>query len=174
MSQVQAATNMALDFPDRYPQLYAFLTEGAMPKSSTPGTTPTEPSVNDAELWRQAVAERAKPTTSPAGSLPDAAPSVSPVMRKGAEARARPQNLVARQLDALQTEVFYRWARTNQSVATVAGTALSLIVLLPAKTEPGSPNFVLAVALAFVAGLTAPFAKDVVSGLSAFSRGSKT
>jgi hypothetical protein len=187
MAQVQAAANMALDFPDRYPQLYEFLTtapkrkEGAPGASSAPETgSATEPSPSDAELWRKAAAARtnasAPPPTDnapPPSSTPDSSVPPSSLQRRGAEARARLQNLVARQLDALQTEIFYRWARSNQTVATVAGTVLTLMVLLPMSAKPGTPNVVLAVALAFVSGLTAPFAKDVVSGLSGFARSSK-
>jgi hypothetical protein len=56
MSQVQAATNMALDFPDRYPNFYEFLTADAARKVGTPGPA-TEAPLSDAELWRKAGAD---------------------------------------------------------------------------------------------------------------------
>lgn len=56
MSQVQAATNMALDFPDRYPNFYEFLTADAARKVGTPGTA-TQAPLSDAELWRKAAGD---------------------------------------------------------------------------------------------------------------------
>lgn len=53
MSQVQAATNTALDFPDRYPNFYEFLTADAARKVGTPGTA-TQAPLSDSELWRRA------------------------------------------------------------------------------------------------------------------------
>jgi len=52
MAQIQAATNMALDFPDRYPALFGFLTMRPPLKPATPAGTPLPRS--DAELWQSA------------------------------------------------------------------------------------------------------------------------
>ena len=151
MAQIQAATNMALDFPDRYPEMYRFL--------ARPGA---EGRASDAELWMKAAALRR-------GGGQEGAPAAE-VLRAGAEARARLQNLVARQLDALQTEVHYRWSRTNQIVAISTGSALTFFVLLASQSPRGPGHIAVMVAMSLVAGLVSPFAKDVVSGLSGFAR----
>lgn len=91
--------------------------------------------------------------------------------RTGAEARARLQSLLSRQLDALQTEVHYVWSRGNQFFATAGGATLTLLVIMAADVARTPGQKWLAVAAALLAGLSSPFAKDVVSGLSSFRRG---
>jgi hypothetical protein len=149
MAEVQAAANMAMDFPDRYPNFYAFLT-----RQPDPGH------VEDSQRW---VAHVAKAKSLQA----DAAPTQDD--REAAKARARLQNLMLRQLDAFQNETGYRWARSNQAVATVVGAAVILYLLLPAAESLAIPlEGVFFIAL--VGGMTAPVAKDVASGLSSFRK----
>lgn len=149
MAQIQAAANMAMDFPDRYPNLYNFLTR--QPDARHP---------DDSKRWKTHV-EKAK-------ALPmDRAPSDDE--REAAKARARLQNLVARQLDAFQTETQYRWARANQIASTAIGAIFIGLVLYPARNQLGIDPSLIPV-LALVGGMTAPVAKDVVAALSRFSK----
>jgi len=158
MAQIQAATNMALDFPDRYPALFGFLTMRPPLKPATPAGTPLPRS--DAELWQSAAKLRGES-------------AISNEMRIGAEARARLQNLVARQLDALQTEVYFRWSRSNQLVATSAAAVLTFLVLFASITVDTPNELAIAIVLSLFAGLVSPFAKDLASGLSSFARSSR-
>jgi hypothetical protein len=158
MAQIQAACNMALDFPDRYPALFAFLTRRPAVSHEDPATE----AVEDAVLWREAAKMRGEGDT-----------QATVKMRAGAEARARLQNLISRQLDALQTEVHYRWSRGNQLVATAAASSLTFFILFAAIPDRSGSNTLIAVLLSLFAGLVAPFAKDVVSGLSSFARSAK-
>ena len=147
LGQVQAAANMALDFPWRYEKLYRFL---AMPAGR-------KDEADDAGAWlayAKAVATGTKPPPSD-----DAA-------RNATQARARIGNLVARKLDAFQNEQAYLWADYNQRVAVVCGTFI-LAGLLCATPKPPSVLEILVVSI--FGGLVAPFAKDVVSALSSIS-----
>lgn len=151
LGQIQAAANVALDFPTVYPALYAFLTEG----SATVGTAA------DHDTWREF-----------APRLAQAAPAEGPSRlafeaesRVCTQARARLGNLVTRRLDAFQTKVEYLWARGNQIVAVVGG-ALLLYYTLPVGTDARPVPAVTRLALAALGGLVAPFAKDVVNALT--------
>ncbi len=149
MAQVQAAANMAMDFPNRYPGLYTFLTR--QPDAHHP---------EDAARWHKHV-ESAKALA--ANQVP------SDEEREAAKARARLQNLVARQLDAFQTETQYRWARYNQIASTVIGAAFIMFVLVPVHDQLHiHPVFI--PFLALIGGMTAPVAKDLVTALSRFSK----
>ena len=153
MAQVQAAANMAMDFPDRYPKFYAFLTR--QPDARHP---------EDAARWQTHV-QNAKALA--ANQAP------SDAEREAARARARLQNLVARQLDAFQTETQYRWARDNQIASTAMGTVFILLVLVPARDSlPISPAHIpfLIPFIALLGGMMAPVAKDLVTALSRFAK----
>jgi len=149
MAEIQAAANMAMDFPDRYPHLYDFLTRQPEPAHR-----------EDANRWLAHV-DKAKSLQA------DAAPTQDD--REAAKARARLQNLMLRQLDAFQNETGYRWARSNQAVATVLGAAVIVYLLLPAAAKLSLPLAGVFV-IALVGGMTAPIAKDVASGLSSFRK----
>jgi len=156
MAQIQSATNMTLDFPDRYPQMFRLLT-ARRPAHGSPAQDGQQ--VSDAQLWLKAAALRR-----------EGAEAAHEALRAGAEARARLQNLVARQLDALQTEVHYRWSRANQIVATSAGAVLAFLALVVSQGTSRPELVPVFIAMSLVAGLTSPFAKDLVSGLSGFAR----
>ena len=145
LGQVQAAANMALDFPWRYERLYRFLAVPAGRRDEA----------DDAGAWlayAKAVATGGKPSDDDA--------------RNATQARSRIGNLVARKLDAFQNEQAYLWADYNQRVAVVSGTILLAGLLFATKTSL-PPLAVLAVSV--FGGLVAPFAKDVVSALSSIS-----
>ena len=146
MAQVQAAANVALDFPMVYPRFYAFLTTG----SAAAGAK------SDQEKWREFAPKLAQGV--PAD--PGARATFEQESRDSTQARARLGNLVTRRLDAVQTRIDYVWARLNQILAVAAG-ALILSYSLP-STIPEFTRFVMSV----TGGLIAPFAKDVVNKLT--------
>lgn len=149
MGQIQAAANMALDFPHLYSELYQFL---ANPLAASEQS-------DDAKQWlayAQAVAEN----TQQSGD----------VARAATQARARIGNIVARKLDAFQTETQYLWAEYNQRAAVVcAGAFLCYLLVGVVHME----NTLKVIALSVFGGLVAPFAKDVVSALSGLTAKAK-
>lgn len=147
MGQIQAAANTALDFPQRYPALYEFLT--AQPGQG--GDTPDE------EVWR-AFCERIERGEKIDVNNPDVEAMISAATR----ARARLDHFVARRLDAFQTVTEYRWARANQFIA-VAGATIFLLYLFLTNAREFSPFVVVA---AIFGGMMSPLAKDVVTALS--------
>lgn len=153
MGQIQAAANMSLDFPVEYPNLYSFLAK-----------VPTEQAekTQDHDLWKNFTAKK-----------PSAAASLTrDESNDAAKARARIGNLVARKLDAFQNETQYAWAKTNQRISVIVGAVLVAIILYSSGfTKDYVFGWVLIWFLAIVGGITAPFAKDVVSGLSQFGKG---
>ena len=150
MGQIQAAANVALDFPTVYPALYGFLTEG----SSMVGAT------SDRDRWKT-FAARMSEAPPPAGERG----AVDVDARASTQARARLGNLVTRRLDALQTRIDYRWARLNQTVAVIGGAALLFYALSTVSQSSQVPAFT-RLLLALLGGLIAPFAKDVVNRLA--------
>jgi hypothetical protein len=151
MGQVQAAANVALDFPDRYKWFYEFLT-------AAPRTSGTE----DQNDWRQFSKKRmnARPRR--------INPQNDEEARRALQARARLGNLVSRKLDALQNRIEYDWARLNQLVSVIGGGALlaALLMQIQAKAESDSKQVVGIVLISVLGGMVAPFAKDVVTALS--------
>jgi hypothetical protein len=147
MGQIQAAANTALDFPQRYPSLYSFLT-------AQPGT---EAVTRDELIWAQFCerverGERLDPESS------ETAAEVSAATR----ARARLDHFVARRLDAFQTVAEYRWARWNQGIS-VAGATVFLFFLM---YQAGNGLTARTVMASIFGGMIAPLAKDIVSALS--------
>ena len=145
LGQIQAAANVALDFPSAYPRLYAFL---ARPDSSATVRT------DDADLWAAFCRAELAPRRRKA---------VESELRAASQARARLGNLVTRRLDALQNTIDYRWARLNQLVAVLGGFIFLLIVLLHHSPRL---NLIQIIPLSLTGGLIAPFAKDLVGALS--------
>jgi hypothetical protein len=143
MAQVQAAVNVAVDFPDTYTKLYHFFTD--IPIGS-------EDERSDAQVWQEFI------TRSDSISNPD---PTDPAVQRATRARARIDHFVARKLDAFQTRSSYQWARKNQYYSVFA-SALFLVGLLIYINVP----IVWAVLLAIFGGMMAPFAKDIVSSLS--------
>lgn len=153
MAQVQAAANMALDFPVEYPHLYSFLAK-----------VPTETSEKnpDHDVWKSFAAKKSSETaTLTKDDSVDAA-----------KARARLGNLVVRKLDAFQNETQYTWANYNQRISVITGSVLiGIILYLSGYTKDFALGWVFIWFLAIAGGITAPFAKDVVTSLSQFGKG---
>lgn len=145
MAQVQAGANMAMDFPDRYPNFYGLVTRQDAALHAA-----------DARRWKAQV-EQARGQA--------LAEHISAEEREAAKARARLQNIMARQLDAFQTQTQFMWARANQLASTLIGAVLMSIALWNA---PYAWFQILAIAV--LGGMTAPFAKDIVSNLSSFRK----
>ena len=136
LGQIQAAANVALDFPDRYAAVYRFLTQGGP----------------DGEVWGRFAASGAAERDAAA--------------REAQAARARLGNLVARRLDAFQTRTQYRWARINQGLAVAIGAGISGYALASTSAFRSGNDFAALAGLSLLAGMLAPFAKDVVSALA--------
>jgi len=151
MGQIQAAAGVAIDFPDRFPEVYAFLTRQA-------GA--------DAEVWKEfclSVANRdpSVPLT-PAEQL-----KADTLLTAATRARARIDHFVARKLDAFQTVTEYVWARANQVLAVLATTAF-LIFIVKDANQAVTWRVIIS---AFFGGMIAPLSKDVVSALSGLRAG---
>lgn len=144
LGQIQAAANVALDFPAAYPRLYAFL---ARPD---PGATRR---ASDDDVWASFCRAELAPRRRKVGE---------PELRAASQARARLGNLVTRRLDALQNTIDYRWARLNQAVAVLGGFVFLLIVLL---NRTPRLSLIQVIPVSLTGGLVAPLAKDLVSAL---------
>ena len=150
MGQIQAAANVALDFPSKYLAFYEFI-------AAAPQVRELRESGDDAKLWRQFSEERME-------GRPRKLSAADDVQARGAaQARARLGNLVSRKLDVLQNQIEFAWARLNQLWSVLGGGALLAWILL--KQQP-APSLQLVVLLSVLGGLVAPFAKDVVSALT--------
>lgn len=146
MGQIQAAVNIALEFPESYPEFFRHITR-------VPGQAGVE---TDIQSWRAYSSRAVK------GDLSNENTADQQVIREGTQARARLDHLVARKLDAFQNATEYRWALINQVISVLLGT----MILWYALAGTGAPKAAYAVAV--MGGLVAPFAKDVVSALSGF------
>jgi len=154
LGQLQAAANLALDFPAVYPEFYEFLTLG----------TATHGQVSDTDKWKNFAQKLLQGVPTEV----NAKAAFEQESREGTQARARLGNLVTRKLDAFQTKVEYTWARINQGVALISGGWFFYYVLSRASgIENVSQSTQVVISL--FAGLIAPFAKDVVSALSGLS-----
>ncbi|MFA6901720.1 MAG: hypothetical protein WC236_01420 [Gallionellaceae bacterium] len=155
MGQIQAAANMALDYPDRYPHTYKFFSqEDLQMMSLQPGGLP-----RDSELW-----ERFATSMAHGGPRAIEAQQESE-SRTAQQARVRIGNLIARRLDMFQNRTLYRWERINQIFSIVVGSGLSAYALLSVTRSESANDFIVLVLMSFTAGMLAPFAKDVVSAI---------
>ncbi len=157
MGQIQAATNVAIDFPDVYPHLFRFLTKmptsvAAARETGRDGTSRPMDDPSDATVWERFIT---KPAHDRQASYSEAE------IQEATRARARIDHFVARKLDAFQTKAEYEWARRNQYWA-VGTAALFLWALLFYIGVPPIP----ATILALFGGMMSPLAKDVVAALS--------
>jgi len=144
MGQIQAAANVALEYPNRYPDLYRFLCH--------PVVAPTrEGETDDATVWALYCARIAINA-----EVPDAD------AKEAHQARVRLDNLARRRLDALQARIAFRWARLNQFLSV----SLGAVILWLALQEVPQMNAIVAAFVAILGGMLAPLAKDLASALS--------
>lgn len=158
LGQIQAAANLSLDFPDRYPHAYAFFAREDLEVRKARAAAHGKP---DSELWAE-FAER----TARAGLTAKAGQRLEEDTRAAQQARVRLGNLIARRLDAFQNRTQYLWARGNQIAAVATGALLTAYVLTRDKDVTGLENVVALVSVSLLAGMVAPIAKDVVSAIS--------
>ncbi|MHB8534117.1 MAG: hypothetical protein ACYDBW_01570 [Sulfuricaulis sp.] len=150
MGQIQAAANVALDFPAKYSAFYEFI-------AALPQVRERRASDDDAKLWRQFSEKRMEGRPHKTSAADDLQ------ARAATQARARLGNLVSRKLDALQNEIDFAWARLNQLSSVAGGGALLAWILLHQTPQL---SLELVVLLSILGGLVAPFAKDMVSALT--------
>lgn len=157
MGQIQAAANVATDFPQSYEKLYQFLTDVPEPynsenKNRLSASSYRQPEPPDAVIWFNFITD--------GYSKANQDPS-SDVVQQATRARGRLDHFVARKLDAFQSQTELCWARKNQyyAVTTASVFLLGLLIYI------GVPFF-WSFLLAIFGGMMAPFAKDIVSGLS--------
>ncbi len=154
MGQIQAAANLALEYPDRYPHIYAFFTKEDLEMKSLQASG----AVSDSKVWAGFAMQTAQ-----LKALDEKA--AEPDSRAAQQARVRLGNLIARRLDTFQNRTQFRWARLNQGASIMVGAALSAYILISAGTMQGKDSFAI-FALSLMAGMLAPFAKDVVTAVS--------
>lgn len=169
MGQIQAAANIALDFPQRYPHLYGFLTTTDVkesPKAVTGRSTDTDRARADRETWMNYVATRRKADEQ---RLADAEAIAKPdaEQMEAARSRIRLANLATRKLDAFQLRTQYYWDRSNQFAAVLASVGIMYYALYLAERETALTlhSFLLGV----LSGAIAPFAKDLTKRLTQLS-----
>jgi len=158
--------HVAMDFPDSYPKLFAFITQ-IPTKYWDRGATPA--TGEDQKTWAAAVPAVRKIRAGIAGE-PSADVESSGDAQAASQARARLANMVARRLDAFQTETQYFWERLNQWTSVAAGTAIFYIACVMASAEQSIAHPALLLLLSLPAGIIAPFAKDLSSALSSFGK----
>ncbi len=164
MAQIQAAAGVAMDYPDRHPALYDFLT--LPPRTDTEGeaqiaafAASVEPAVHDAELWKK-FATKHRASEEGVALMISSKGEATPESVQANEARSRLDPLVARRLDAFQTSVEYAWARWNQGLAGVGSFGVLLYILW------GVADTTIAwLSWSVLGGFVSPFAKDFVSAL---------
>jgi hypothetical protein len=141
------SAQLALDFPDRYPALYAFLTSRA----------PAEGEASDAARWPELAPRLQQPGTPLAA---DAADGEDPDRDAPAAVRTRLGNLVAARVETLQNWSEWRSARAKQFLSFGIAAALFYV------NELDGGFSVKGLLLGIVAGTLAPFAKDVTARLT--------
>lgn len=134
--RIHAAAQTALDFPTDYLSLYEFLTQGL---------TGSEAWTNGAKDWRSRAGKVADQTA--ANDL--------------ADIRTRLGNAVTRRIETLQMKAEWYWAKASQ----VGAFLISLTIFIAYYCTYGISLWK-ALLTGVLAGLLAPFAKDLVSRIS--------
>jgi len=159
LGQIQAAANLSLEYPDRYPLVYKFFTqEDARSKIERKSDM-----TDDSDFW-ESFATR----TMREGFSSNEAQRLKQERdgRTAQQARARLGNLIARRLDMFQNRTQYRWARLNQLISIITGATLTAYALASTNKIDSPKDFIALVLLSLLAGMLAPFAKDVVAAIS--------
>jgi len=165
MGQVQAAANLALEYPEEYPALYGFLTEVPQRYWDAGAHVATR---GDRERWQSSVALVHRVRAAGPAALD---PGDAQHAQEAAAARARLGNLVARKLDAFQNQTQYLWERWNQRAATAAAVVFFLLAVELSQLRPDdAAGWLLAVVVGLFAGVVAPFAKQLAGSLSSFGK----
>lgn len=159
LGQIQAAANLALDYPDRYPYVYRFLSQDDLHSRMKL----TKDHDGDSQLWAT-FATRTAQEGFPTGETQQLI--AEDKGRAAQQARARLGNLIARRLDMFQNRTQYRWARLNQVASIAMGSTLAAYALGKVYNPESIDDTLMLVLLSFLSGMLSPFAKDVVAALS--------
>lgn len=163
MGQIQAAANLALEYPAEYPNLYAWLT--TVPESYWKSGAHNSTG-EDGARWRDGIrlVHQIRQGHTITGDETQAAQDAS-------AARARLNNLIARKLDAFQNQSQYLWERLNQWSATFVAVIVFLVAVGVSEFSPETwQGWVKAFVLALPAGVVAPFAKQLAGSLASFGK----
>lgn len=168
MGQLQAAARIALDYPDEFPKLFAFLTSSDLEKTSTDNAVKTV-GPKDRHTWTshaKSVREiSARLRDAPTGAVAADRAQITQAASDAAQARARLASLVGRKLDGFQLRVDFWWSRTNQTMAIVASVILMESLVVPTLHLEAATGL----AIGLLGGLLAPFAKDFSQSLATFA-----
>lgn len=159
LGQIQAAANLSLEFPDRYPHAYAFFTKEDMQIQAAFSKKNLQP---DSQLWADFATRTARDGYT---NVEDQRDRQESEMRAAQQARVRLGNLMARRLDIFQNRTQYLWARGNQIASIITGALLTAYALTRNGAPSRAEDFVALLCLSLLAGMLAPFAKDVVSAV---------
>ena len=156
--EIQAAVNIALDFPDTAPSLYEFLThEPGTERNGAARVASKGARMTDQDRW----SDFAQQLNAGRVDLKTSDSTKKQQYLEANQARQRLDNLVRRRLDALQTRIGYRWGRYNQFAAFIVAVAFSVAALVQVPKLSALSIAVLSVA----AGFLAPPAKDLAAAL---------
>lgn len=146
MGHFQDAADVALNFPDKYGNLYRFMTGG-----SDPG---------DQKYWEAQAPQPAGGTTVDRDEV-----------KKRADTYARLNQMAKRKLDAFQLLAAHNWTNKVQFWANLLGVLIlfgALIRATPATTAINWPQYVM---LSLFGGVLSPIAKDIVVALKKVRQG---
>jgi hypothetical protein len=143
VAHMQNAADTAINLPERYPNLFAFLTSGAMQED------------------RDARIRQVKNAADPAD------PDYRADLARRADTYARLQQAARHKIDAFQTYTDERWTNWNQRRANVVGAlVLAAALLASAAPELGSGGALLKLLFfSALGGILSPIAKDIVTAL---------
>lgn len=166
MGQVQAAARIALDYPDKFPRLFTFLTSSDFePRQDSQPVGRVAPA--DRSAWTrhahlvQDVSAHLR-TAAPGAADPAADAAAAQAASDAAQARARLASLVARKLDGFQLRTEFWWSRINQAL----GIGMSVVIVELAVKQSLALSEPRAFAVGLMGGLLAPFAKDFTQSLA--------
>ncbi|MDR3412076.1 MAG: hypothetical protein P4L87_14230 [Formivibrio sp.] len=164
MGQLQAASKMALDNPDKYPHVYRFLV--ATDIDAVAGATTLRE--EDATAWRESVIRRSLRRGLAPAATQVVEPAITQVLvpaatqgpQNDAEVRSRIANLVSRKLDGFQLRTDFWWQTTCQ----VSAIVISIVLCVVALDQQGATTTISwgdKLVVGFFGGLLAPFIKDL-------------
>jgi hypothetical protein len=144
MGAIQEAGDAALTAPERYKNLYAFITIGGDPE--------------DVKKWYA----NARTAFTKAGDLTS---TREQEIKELADMIARLRQVMKRRLDAFQLYTSESWASYNQTGGNVVGFLIMVGILLTLDRQQTGFRWWEIVLLALGGGMLSPIAKDLVSSL---------
>jgi hypothetical protein len=168
MGQLQAAARIALDYPEKFPRLFGFLSSTDFESNAA-----KEPVGYVAPADRKAWAGHAQAVRDISARLREAGTGATPAVHTqdaqaasdAAQARARLASLVGRKLDGFQLRVDFWWSRLNQALSI----GISIVIVEYAVSGIPGLGTLSSLLLGLIGGLLAPFAKDFSQSLAKFA-----